>query len=595
MKKFKEYFIMHWKGELSLTKAFWINLVIFSISLIFQIMLFYSFLKSIVELFLLPVFIYLIFKCIVLILIAIVLVWQITGVFRCCLKYIKSGKKIKALLTMVTTEFYLLLTIILIINVPKIYKAYKFQDNNRKYSISIVDNSTKIHIVGDFKKGLSKEIKNILKSESDINGIIIDSYGGSGDEGYKLAKLIENNNLNAYVSSICASAGTIAFIAGKERYIDVDAKIGFHYGYGVRDYPKIFNLTRWDIYPFKKPKNKTDRMQFNHIAKFGVSKDFINKLEEHKTIDLLYPSTEELLDSGYIHGIEDIASISNIGVEYRNDYDARVLHHKAIKLSNKGKDELAIKFFTEAIELVENSYIYLNRAVSYKKLQQYDHMIPDLTRALELYEESDNNDIKLYKDILDYRSSAYYILKQFDNTLEDINEIIKIDTLHAAYFFKRADSYSMLDSFSLAQKDYKKAISMDSTRAEYYFGIAVTYYHMKQYAESLADANNYLKYSNPEYKIFGYSIRGRASFELKKFHQAKLDLEKYLSFEQDDNPPYLTLAAINYKLKNFKQAEIYYTKADSLKNNGIDVKWDEDDYEWNSTLLKSILEEWGKL
>jgi tetratricopeptide (TPR) repeat protein len=305
---------------------------------------------------------------------------------------------------------------------------------------------------------------------------------------------------------------------------------------------------------------------------------------------------DELLNSGYIHGIRDIASISNIGVEYRNNYEARRLNNKALKLSYQGKYEAAIKLYTEAIGFNENDAIlYYNRAVSYYKLQHYEPMIPDLTKALELCKEAEKFNTKQYKNILDFRNSTYFILEQFEKALEDINAIILIDTLHADYFFRRARVYSKLDSLSLSQKDYKKAISMDSTRSEFYYGSSANYYFMKQYTKSLEDANKCLMYCDDDHKLWGYFVRGYALFELKKFYQANQDFEKYLSFEQDDNPPYLALAAINYELKNYEQAEIYFIKADSLKNNGIDVKWDEDDYEWNSTLLKSILEEWGKL
>ncbi len=595
-RKIVRYLIQHWKGKLSLAKSFWINFVLFSILLTVQIAFYYAIIKICVISLSLPNLISTTFSYLLMLIALIIYVWQITGIWRCCLNYMKLGKKFQALIVMVIIELFVLLSIFTIISKYKITNAKIDKEKNYKYSITIVDNATKIHLVGDIKKGLSKNIKNTLKSNSNITGIIIDSYGGSGLEGYKLAKLIENNNLNTYVSSICESAGTIAFIAGKERYIDINAKIGFHYAYSVLDYPEVYNLTRWDIFPFKKTKNKTDEYQLQHISKYGITKDFIKKLRDHKSLDLLYPSTDELLNSGYIHGIKDIASISDIGVKYKNRIKANELNIKAMQLDRDGNQEEAIRLVSKVIELVDDkANLYFNRAVYNKKIKQYEPMILDLTKALELCDESDDFDIKLFIRILDFRNYAYFNLEQYDKALEDMNAIIKMDTLHATYYHKRGYVYAFLDSFSLAVKDFSKAISMDSTRAYYYFGSAVNYYFMKKYTKSLEDANNCLKCDDDDSNFIIYFVRGKTLFELQKFQEASQDLEKYISFEQDDNPPYLMLAAINYKLKNYKQAEIYFTKANSLKNNDIDVKWDEDDYEWNSTLLKSILEEWGKL
>lgn len=593
-----KYLIKHWKGELSLARSFWINFVLFNILFTVQIAIYFGIIKYCVISLLIPYFLLTAFSYLFIVIALIITVWQITGIWRCCLNYIKLGKKIQALIVMVIIELSIILTILTVISNYKITRATIKKENNFEYTITIVDNVTKIHLVGNIKKGLTKEIKNTLKSNPNITGIIIDSYGGSGIEGYKLAKLIENNKLNTYVSAICASAGTIAFIAGKERYIDIEAKIGFHYAYGALDYPEVYYLTRWDIFPLKKTKNKRDKYQLRHISKYGVTKDFIDKLRDHKSIDLLYPSINDLLRSGYIHGIKDVSSISNIGVEYKNRIKANELNIKAMQLDRDGNQEEAIRLVSQVIELIDDkANLYFNRAVYNKKIKQYEAMIPDLNKAAQLFKDSDDFTIEQYKLILDYRNFAYSNLEQYEKALEDINSIIEIDTLHADFFYKRADAYSMLDSFSLAQGDYKKAISMDSTNYRYYIGSAINYYLMRQYSKSLDNANNFLKYSNPDYKFIGYYARGRALFELKKFHQAKQDLENYLSHEPDDDTPILILAAINYKLKNFEQAEIYFTKADSFKNNydDIDIKWDEKDYEWNSTLLKSILEEWGKL
>lgn len=592
-----KYLIKHWKGELSLTKSFWINFVLFSVIINVIPALLESNIQKYYGLFITEPYSLIISFFILLIIISLIIfTWQVIGTWRCCLNYITRGKKVKSLIVMVIIELNVLILILLIISVYKINKVITNKEKNKEYSIKIVDNNTKIHLVGDIKFGVSKDLKNILKTNLNITGIIIDSYGGFAIEGFKIAKLIEINELNTYVSSICASAGTIAFIAGKERYIDPKAILGFHHPYSIIDYPQVFNLTQIDIFLLKKPNDSIEEYYLQHISKSGVAKDFIEKLRNHQSIDLLYFSTEELVKSGFIHGTKDIVSISDLGFEYKNKIEAIKLNNNAMQLDRDGNQKEAIRLVSEVTELMsDKANLYFNRAVYYKKLQQYEPMIQDLTKAIELYRDSDDFEIKQYVRILDYRNFAYSKLKMHEKALNDINLLIQIDSLNAEYLFKRADTYFILDSLSLSLKDYNKSISIDSTRVECYFGKAINYYHLKQYTESLDAVSTFLECNNSSRNFVGYYLRGGALIELKMYKKAKLDFENYIKYESQDAAAYLLLAIAHYKLNDLESANDCFNKADSLKT-PEDISWElYDGIIYYSTNIKSILKELGKL
>ncbi|MEA2096325.1 MAG: DNA alkylation repair protein [Candidatus Cloacimonadota bacterium] len=70
--------------------------------------------------------------------------------------------------------------------------------------------------------------------------------------------------------------------------------------------------------------------------------------------------------------------------------------------------------------------------------------------------------------------------------------------------------------------------------------------------------------------------------------------ELFKDFVKEYNLPKISeLKQITLDLWELPEREFQYIAIGLLKK--YTNKWDEDDYEWNSTLLKSILEEWGKL
>jgi hypothetical protein len=85
-----------------------------------------------------------------------------------------------------------------------------------------------LHVVGRIDAGITTAFKTALKSNTNVTKIALSSEGGSLVEGVALAHVIREAGLDTYVEFHCFSSCTFPFLAGKDRVISPNAKIGFH-------------------------------------------------------------------------------------------------------------------------------------------------------------------------------------------------------------------------------------------------------------------------------------------------------------------------------------------------------------------------------
>ncbi|CAD8127097.1 unnamed protein product [Paramecium sonneborni] len=96
-----------------------------------------------------------------------------------------------------------------------------------------------------------------------------------------------------------------------------------------------------------------------------------------------------------------------------------------------GNYQQAIIMYTEALKLIQdNVVLWLNRAISYIKLNQFNQAIEDCSKVLEIAHQgkytilaNSDNCFKAYLR----RAFAFYKINQFDNALQDIEQALIID------------------------------------------------------------------------------------------------------------------------------------------------------------------------
>jgi hypothetical protein len=232
------YLIRHWRGELPLAIAWWVNgvgLTMLSVGLdVFGGHLgftpepdtrlrFASFLLlGIALMLLLPA-------------------WQMIGVFRAADRHAAAvGTILAARLTQVLAT---LLTILLAMrflifageSAPGIRLAWA---PGSSYSVAVTHSGRVLEIRGSMTFGLADDAARALDDHPGVRRVRLESGGGSLGQARRLRELILARRLDTDSTGQCASACVSAYIAGRHRLLHRAARIGLHLprnpGFGLR-------------------------------------------------------------------------------------------------------------------------------------------------------------------------------------------------------------------------------------------------------------------------------------------------------------------------------------------------------------------------
>jgi hypothetical protein len=125
-------------------------------------------------------------------------------------------------------------------------------------------------------------VKRHFDRNPDVQIIRLDSPGGWMAEAHLLGQWIESRQLSTYTSRGCFSACTSAFIAGRRRILNPEARLGFHQGQAGR--VKSVGLANGSI-----EKEKA------YFLSHGVKKDFVEKAFSTPYEKMWIPLPGELL------------------------------------------------------------------------------------------------------------------------------------------------------------------------------------------------------------------------------------------------------------------------------------------------------------
>lgn len=139
-----------------------------------------------------------------------------------------------------------------------------------------------LELSGEVNYGLADRLENELKEHPSISKLRLDSVGGSIAEAMYAANIIAAHNLDTVVSEECVSACTVMFIAGKNRTLEKDGKLGFHAARSADPTEHLFGSFR------------------AAYARFGVDREFVARVEAFNPPGLWYPTREELVAAGVL-------------------------------------------------------------------------------------------------------------------------------------------------------------------------------------------------------------------------------------------------------------------------------------------------------
>lgn len=293
----------YWRGEYSLGVSYWafgfignvaLSLFVVGIVLIFQAGRGYD-----------PRAIFGSLICIWLV-IAVFVVWQVTGVWRSANRLIARRKAAEKRARWATVaKIVVVLGVIVTIKTfftsgwPQLIETSRMAFLNDPdipaYSIRVMRNGTEAEITGGFKYGLTDDFSKVLKASRQIKVVHLNSLGGRVGEAIGLNAVLRTQGVDTYVSSGCYSACTVAFAAGRNRLIRKGAALGFHA-------PAFPGMT-----PSELQNAALDQKQI--FIKAGFNKSFVDKALSTPSSDLWKPSADVMAAA------DVITSVSN-GTEF---------------------------------------------------------------------------------------------------------------------------------------------------------------------------------------------------------------------------------------------------------------------------------------
>jgi len=318
--KWNNYFARHWRGELSLPISYWVNgfFLNFAIGAIAVIAVegvrtTYHPLK-VLGIIGAIWFCFFALNC-----------WQLVGIWRSAGRYQDQKARIKRSgawggLAKAAVVLGVIQSVSLFARsgVPQLTEASRIAFLNDPgipdYALRIMRNGAEIEISGGLKYGLNADFNTLLRATPQIKVVHLNSVGGRLGEAEALAETIRAHHLITYTSGQCASACTVAFLAGRERWIGSGAKLGFHG-------PKFPGMDQDDL------RNAVDNWK-KEMLSVGISGEFVQKAVSTPNASMWYPEKKELLAAHVITGVasRDQFAASGFGSEKtRKDFYAEFL------------------------------------------------------------------------------------------------------------------------------------------------------------------------------------------------------------------------------------------------------------------------------
>lgn len=189
--------------------------------------------------------------------------------------------------------------------------------------------------------------------------------------------------------------------------------------------------------------------------------------------DSLYDKGMDYIkDKDYKQALEcfdDAIAVNNEKAEY---YIASGMAYNYL-----GKYQDAIKRFSKAFQSSENSIsntnnkqLYYGEAISYYGINDYDKVIADCKKALDI-KQVDN----LNNKINCLMASAYQTKGDVKKAKEIYDSVIKSNNKYAKAYIMRAGLYRDTKDYDNAQKDLTKAIDLEEKNVDAYFELYNVY------------------------------------------------------------------------------------------------------------------------
>ncbi|POR48982.1 hypothetical protein [Bosea psychrotolerans] len=181
--------------------------------------------------------------------------------------------------------------------------AFRGDPRMPAYSLRVMRNGTEIEVSGGFKFGLTADFERVVSASPQIRVVHLTSGGGRLGEAAKLGKAISRRGLLTYVPTHCESACTLAFAAGRERWLHRSGKLGFHG-------PAFPGTTTADL----EAAASAWKTQYRTA---GFAQSFVDRALAVPSAEIWYPTMPELTAARAVTSIADGSEFAASGYETR--------------------------------------------------------------------------------------------------------------------------------------------------------------------------------------------------------------------------------------------------------------------------------------
>ena len=221
----------------------------------------------------------------------VVFVWQVVGTWRCIERHVKASGEMMVYWAgwaaiVVATVLTLLHTVDLLVGPPP---KITMESIRTKPLPKLSEDGSRVYLKGEFNFDLNSDLQILLKQNATIKTIELDSSGGLIYAARALAFTIGKNQLNTHVEGVCNSACTVAFMAGNNRTLGENGKIGFHQYEFQKQHPLQVKQAE--------DEQEKDRQYF--LGR-GVSKEFLETVYRSGHHAIWQPERTVLKQSGVI-------------------------------------------------------------------------------------------------------------------------------------------------------------------------------------------------------------------------------------------------------------------------------------------------------
>lgn len=280
----RNYFVRHWRGELSLPVSYWINgsLMGVGVSLLFLLIIevtkSWDLRAAASAMLALQV------------LLILLMGWSAVGILRSAAKHTKRGGSagwatVAQVLTCLGAVGFAARLGTDIGPQMREFASIAFNyDSLKRVEATLAADGKSLALRGTIGTGSYEYVHQILSTAPGVRTIVLDSEGGRLREAEHLAALVRERGLDSYVEGQCSSACTYLFLAGKDRAATPNARIGFHS-------PSFAGTSSYQA--------STEKM-LAYYRSAGISEPFLDRVRNTKSQEMWYPSRDELFDNGVL-------------------------------------------------------------------------------------------------------------------------------------------------------------------------------------------------------------------------------------------------------------------------------------------------------